>query len=287
MADDDDYLDDYDDEDAVEQDLADIHQSTQNRHCVHGPALPDRVPRQSSKRPGQMLPRPNRGACFQPTLPEQQPMQPPMEDNDQPMHDELSGDEQQQDEQQEQQQANPSATSSSRSKPDQQYHDWSMKYQNLRGLSLRLSPMLASLAARRQQQQQLELQALASEAWRFHSCCSTQQEFSDSMLTVAGSRDVVLFALSHRCCLKVPKWHCQQCQQTFEPEALTVGCWPSTAAEPHVWYDSEVMRVFSHLALRDGLSATGTRAGDAPCCVLCRCGRLAWLASYVLACSVC
>lgn len=57
--------------------------------------------------------------------------------------------------------------------------------------------------------------------------------------------------------LALHKSTCSCCNQTFSPQALSFGCFPSTPVTAHVWYDLRVLRLYKSFGPMEGLSHTG------------------------------
>jgi hypothetical protein len=71
--------------------------------------------------------------------------------------------------------------------------------------------------------------------------------------------DGLVWYIGLDCCfqLTMEKCKCASCSQSYSPNALDYGCFPSSPVTPHVWYDLRVLYLYKKYGLMDGLSATG------------------------------
>jgi len=139
-----------------------------------------------------------------------------------------------------------------------QHLAWQEQTATLKAISLQLTPFHLALKHKLHALQLQALSACMNEAWQFHECAQTLADFDSSDSLTAGTpTEVVYFSLACRSMITVPQWVCKHCSKQVQPSPIHVGCWGQTPVTPQVWYDLEVMQMYSHLGLREGLSATG------------------------------
>ena len=146
-------------------------------------------------------------------------------------------------------------------KMEQQDTDWANSRDQMRKFAVQHLPLREHIKLRRQLGRQLELDELLAGAWRFHECESVshcQRNHELDGFECMQPRAAAYYSVDHRFNIRVPQWKCKCCGVVFEPHPQAVGCWPSTAARPARFYDTELLELFSYLTLRHGLSATGT-----------------------------
>ena len=113
-------------------------------------------------------------------------------------------------------------------------------------------------AGRRVEAKREQLQLEVDESWMGHQCSNSPLHPQHFRKELDG--EITYFGLDCVCQLRMVKWTCTCCSQTFSPHALDFGCFPSTPTPPHVWYDLQVLWMHKRLGLPEGLSATGGEA---------------------------
>lgn len=142
-------------------------------------------------------------------------------------------------------------------------NNWVVKLPGLTNDLIRFSPQ-------RQQRRSAELSALEgckqqliNDGWRDHECCHQEDGNCDqrtlTLLLGPSRRSVVLWSIYGRGSITVPAYACSKCNTSFSPSAVQADCFPATPVMAEAWYDLQLLDIFTHVGVEQGLSLTGTQ----------------------------
>jgi hypothetical protein len=141
---------------------------------------------------------------------------------------------------------------------ERQWEHWAGYIAHAKSELISKLPLVACQAALRHKATQQAVQQALNEGWRSH-CCPSIQDRSLQLSDLVQLKTEKLQFVSTECRVKVelPVWKCTKCSKSdITPNAVHIGCWPSSPKQPTMLYSLELMQSYTH-AERGGLSITG------------------------------